>query len=205
MKSILISCKLSETKSGKVYSIEKNWYDFFKRMNMNLVPVNIDNFSKNMISTFKPQGIIIPGGNDLFKIKKKRTNLIRDKFEYKLLKYSIQKKIPIVGVCKGFQVIANYYGGKIRKCKNHVGTTHTLKIDNQSKFINYKKLTVNSFHNYGILNLPDQFNIISKTNDKFIEIAEHKKKNILCFMFHPERICKSKSNLRNIIKKFFKI
>ena len=108
-------------------------------------------------------------------------------------------------MCKGFQIIASYYNGKIKKCKNHVGTTHNLKIDDQSRFIHYKKLTVNSFHNYGIVLLPDQFNVISKTNDQFIEIAEHKVKKILCLMFHPERFSKSKSNLKKIIKNFFKI
>ena len=205
MKNIFISCKLSDSQSGEVYSVEKNWYDFFENMNINLIPININNFSKKMVINSKPKGIIIPGGNDLYKIKKKKINLIRDKFEYKLINYSIEKKIPLVAVCKGFQVIADYYNGKIKKCKNHVGTTHNLKIDDKSRFVHYKQLTVNSFHNYGILRLPNQFNIISKTNDKFIEIAEHKEKKILCFMFHPERICKSKSNLKSIIKNFFKI
>ena len=72
MKNIFISCKLADSISGKVYSVEKNWYDFFEKMNINLIPININNFSKKTANDLKPVGIIIPGGNDLYKIKKKK-------------------------------------------------------------------------------------------------------------------------------------
>ena len=43
-------------------------------------------------------------------------------------------------------------------------------------------MNVNSFHNYGVKKLSDNFNVISKTNDQSIEIAEHKFEKILSEM-----------------------
>jgi len=77
-------------------------------------------------------------------------------------------------------------------------------IVKKNKHIPYKNLTVNSFHNYSLKNLPKNFLNISSTNDGSIEIATHKSKKILCLMFHPEREMKSKRLIFNSIKKFFK-
>ena len=205
MKNIYISCKILNSLSGYVYSIEKNWYDFFKKRNINLVPVNAQTFSKHLLTKIKPSGIILPGGNDVYKLKKNKINFSRDKFEYKLINYSLKNKIPLLGVCKGFQLIADFYKGKLVKCINHVGTFHNLEISKKSKFINFTKLNVNSFHNFGINELPTIFNIVSRSEDQLIEIAEHKKEKILCFMFHPERFSKSQIKLKLIINKFFNI
>ena len=79
-----------------------------------------------------------------------------------------------------------------------------LKVNN-SRFIKFKKLNVNSFHNYGIEKINKKFKIISKSNDGLIEIAEHNNKKILCMMFHPERSCGSQIKLRRIICDYFKI
>ena len=52
--------------------------------------------------------------------------------------------------------------------------------------------------------LPSEYKNISNTKDGSIEIAEHKKKKILCLMFHPERAMKSQQQILKSIKKFFK-
>ena len=205
MKNIFISSKITNSLSGNVFSVEQNWYNFFEKMNINLIPINSKNFSEKMVRTLKPIGFIFPGGNDLYKNKKIKINLYRDKFEYRIIRFCLKNKIPLLGVCKGFQVIANFFNGKIEKCINHVGVMHNLTIDRDSRFINSKKLKVNSFHNYGVRILPKIFNIISRSDDQLVEIAEHKIEKILCFMFHPERYCESQKKLNLIIKNFFNI
>ena len=47
--------------------------------------------------------IILPGGNDL--LSKDKISKIRLKVEFKMIKYGIKKNIPILGVCRGMQVI----------------------------------------------------------------------------------------------------
>lgn len=204
MKNILISPTLTKSINGIIYSFDRNWFSFFKYKKVNIIPLGFEKFSKEKILNLKPKGIILPGGNDLYFIKKNNLNLERDIFERKLINISLRYKIPLLGVCKGFQSIANYFNGKIVKCYNHVRSKHILKVNN-SRFIKFKKLNVNSFHNYGIEKINKKFKIISKSNDGLIEIAEHNNKKILCMMFHPERSSGSQIKLRRIICDYFKI
>ena len=51
-------------------------------------------------------GIIISGGNNLYDFEKTKENLIRDRFELKMIKFLL--KIKFAGICKGFQLIASF-------------------------------------------------------------------------------------------------
>lgn len=205
MKNILICPRLSKSINGIVFNYDQKWFDFFYNKNVNLIPLGFKKFNEEKILNLNPNGVILPGGNDLYKKKKININFERDNFENKLVNTCINHKIPIIGVCKGFQLITNYFNGKIVKCNRHVRTYHDLKINLKSKFIKFKKLNVNSFHNYGIESINYNFEIISKSKDGLIEIAEHKNKKILCMMFHPERSSRSQLQLKEIIYDFFKI
>ena len=95
------------------------------------------------------------------------------------------------------------YKRKLFKVNNHVGKYHQLNLK-KSRFIKHSKLTVNSYHNYAIKELPKNYINIAKTKDGSIEIAEHKSKKILCLMFHPERNMKSDKLIVEAIQNFFK-
>ena len=106
-----------------------------------------------------------------------------------------------MGVCRGFQIISKIYKGKIFKTVNHVKKNHHLNIHN-NKFLNKKKLLVNSYHNYCIKFLPSNFEIIARHADNSIEAAMIKKKKVLCVMFHPERKNISQSIVDKMVKMF---
>ena len=40
--------------------------------------------------------------------------LKRNKVEKSIIKFSIKNKIPLLGVCRGMQLVNIYFGGKIR-------------------------------------------------------------------------------------------
>ncbi len=120
---------------------------------------------------------------------------------------SLYKKIPILGVCLGHQIIGQVFGSKIVQAKK-------LMHGKTSKIIS-KKL--------GILkNLPKSFEatryhsliIDKKTLSKHLEITaeskdglvmgvQHKKYNVQGVQFHPESI-KTKLGIK-ILKNFIKI
>ena len=160
---------------------------------------NINNFVKNN------DGLILSGGGDINKIEKNKKNLLRDNFEKKLLNKFLKNNKPILCICRGFQLFSSLNGANLIKSKNHIRKTHNLKIKRNSRFINTSKLKVNSFHNLMINSLDEkQLNIISKTKDGSIEIVEHKKKKLLCFMFHPERKNISQKKIDIVFRNFFK-
>ena len=204
MKTLVLSPKISIDKHKKInFHIDQDLSNFLSRLKVKILPVVLKNNKLDLNSVKYADGLILAGGGDISKKQKTKVNQIRDSYEKKLFNHFHKKNKPILGICRGFQLIADLYKIKLFKVRGHVRKSHRL-IVKKNKYIIYKNLIVNSFHNYSLKNLPKNFLNISSTNDGSIEIASHKSKKILCLMFHPERAMKSKSLILNSIKKFFK-
>ena len=141
------------------------------------------------------QGFIISGGNYIKK------NSPRYEIERKLLNYSIKKKIPVLGICRGMQMMSDFEGGKLKPIHNHVRVIHNIICKFKSD--KYPK-KVNSFHNFTIKKLSPNFNIICTCTKGSIEAIKHKKYNWMGWMWHPERYKLFNSKLIKISKIFFK-
>ena len=203
MKFITLSSKINVDKYGNInFILDHDLNIFLRELGFNHIPIVLKKNNVDFKYLKKSSGLILAGGGDLYKYKKDKVNKIRDDYEKKLFRYYYKKNKPILAICRGFQLIVDMYGIKLKKTNNHVRKFHTLKVD-KSKFINKKTLKVNSYHNYLIRNLPKNFINVSTTKDGSIEIAEHVSKKILCLMFHPERKMKSKKQILKSIKNFF--
>ena len=71
----------------------------------NLLLSGSTEFNKNQklnswINELSPDGILLTGGNDLELYKD------RDQTEMSLINYAHKKKLPLLGICRGLQVIA---------------------------------------------------------------------------------------------------
>lgn len=206
MRNILISQKFFLDKHQQLnWMLENNWYQYFKNKKINLIPINSINLNNLKLLNLKPKGIIISGGNNLYDFEKTKENLTRDKFEIKMIKFALKNKIPILGVCKGFQLIAKLFKSKLVKIDKHVRTIHKLRIPNKYFGMSVKTLYINSFHRYAVKNLPKIFELIIKHDDKTIEIAKSEKLKILCLMFHPERKNISQRVINKIVFSHLKI
>lgn len=198
-KIFLITPSVNFSRKKKVYkfSIEKNWFDYCNKINIELIMYDYSDVDK----VNNLDGVIFSGGNDLVSIEKNDENYFREKNEISLLKHSLKKRKKIIGVCKGFQLLNNYFNGSITKTKNHVRTMHKIDIY-KNKFLYKNEMNVNSFHNYKILKLSKNLEEIAFTKDQSIEIALNYSKKILCLMFHPERKNKSQKNIDVLMKNF---
>ena len=58
---------------------------------------------------------------------------------------------------------------------------------------------MNSFHNYAVKTLPNNFKLIAKHSDNTIEAAVNTKISLLCLMFHPERPNISQKQIDQIV------
>jgi gamma-glutamyl-gamma-aminobutyrate hydrolase PuuD len=199
MKLGLISQKIYNDKYNQInFALENNWINFFKKKKIKLIPIFSNELDLNYYFKFlNVDFLIITGGsNNIYSNSKE--NILRQKIEKKLISLAIKKKIPILAVCYGFQLVAKINSGKIYKSKHKPDTNHNICVDN-------KNINVNSYHNYSVLKLSDDFKIIGKHKDNSIEIAYSKKKKLLCTMFHPERKNKSQQFINKLIFKFLNI
>ncbi len=195
--NIIISNNYKKYYKTYIDFIDHYWINYFKLKKFSFFSVpNINNYKINF-SKKKIKLIILPGGNNVF--SKDKISKTRLKIEFNLIKYAIRNNIPILGICRGMQVINLFFKGRQNKVNGHMRTKH--KIFFKKKIFNKKTLIVNSYHNFGISSkkISKKLQIIAVDKDDNVEILKHKKNNIYGFMWHPERN-KTYKELNKIIK-----
>ena len=201
MIKIGITSNIKEHYKGYIDFLDHYWVEYFgkKKTDYNLIPNNTY-LSEKILK--KINLLILTGGNDI--ISNKKEVLIRNKIEKNLIKKAIKKKIPILGICRGAQLLNISFGGKIKKVRNQMRTRHNIYIT-KNDIIKKKILNVNSFHNFGIKknNLSKKFVKIAFDKENNIEMFVSKKHKIIGVMWHPERE-DNKKILTDLIKKLTK-
>jgi N5-(cytidine 5'-diphosphoramidyl)-L-glutamine hydrolase len=170
-------------------ALSQDWTVFLQ--SLNLIPVFIPNTLfdiDNFLKTLDLDGIILSGGDNIGDHPK------RDKTENHLIKFAISNKLPLLGVCRGMQVINNFFTGEILKSDNnkHVNTSHNVTLSNSpfSKIIPHEEITVNSYHQNLIKSKTLGDNLTSfaiDNSDSTIEGFFHQLLPIIGIMWHPER------------------
>lgn len=173
-------------------------------------------------------GLILSGGHDVDPLnyneepKQKLGEIFpeRDKYDFALLKYSKEKKIPILGICRGFQVINVYEGGNLYQDLSYVGSevlkhsqghrpelkTHKVEIMDNSilkDIIGENEIGVNSFHHQVIKDVAPNYNIVAKAKDGVVEAIENKDYPFLLgVQWHPEMMFRYHKDINKIFVKF---
>lgn len=191
MKTIAITQRLIENKDYKEIreALDIRWGTLFNELNWNPIIIPANYPIDKLFSSQKIDGLILSSGNDLTSVNDNELSSIRDTFEKKCIEIALQKNIAILGVCRGLQLVNEYFGGTLKKINKHIGTKHSLKIQSDSKYLkNIKAIDfVNSYHEYGIAVLGDGLIISAISEDGTIEAIEHNSKKIFSIMWHPER------------------
>lgn len=125
-------------------------------------------------------------------------NRERDAFEIALINEAIKQKKPIVGVCRGMQLVNVVLGGSLnQQIQNHwqdkamTQTSHDVLISKHSPLdlIYGRKAHVNSFHRQSIKQLAPQLEVIAKSlDDHIIEALQSTDPNLrfLGVQWHPD-------------------
>lgn len=66
-------------------------------------------------------GVILSGGNDLGCFSDSGISKMRDSYEKGVIEACVKFRIPLLGICRGAQMIAWYFGSSLKKCSGHVG------------------------------------------------------------------------------------
>ncbi len=151
------------------------------------------------------EGVILKGGSDispkLYKEKNQYSNGIngkRDFIEGLLIRKALRDNKPIMGICRGHQMITAFFGGTLfqditkqkKKFDNirpiaHRATHHQIIANNLlKKYIPHT--FVNSYHHQAVKKVPDGFKVLAYAHDSVIESIY--KPGILGVQFHPEAL-----------------
>ena len=110
--------------------------------------------------------------------------------------------VPILGICYGMQLIAEQFGGKVKRSKRReYGLAHLKLIAKKSLFGNIKNPTVWMSHGDSLSRMPKGFSRIAiTTNSPFAAIADSKRQ-IYGVQFHPEvkHTVQGKDILKNFV------
>lgn len=172
-------------------------------------------------------GLILSGGHDIspYNYGQEPSQKIgetfpeRDTYEMILLEESKKRNIPILGICRGFQLINVAAGGtlyqdlslipgnilKHNQVSNPTLKTHKVEIKENS-FISSifgKETMVNSFHHQVINKVANDFIVVAKASDGVVEAIEHKTyKFLVAVQWHPEMLAVNCEKARELFSKF---
>ena len=129
----------------------------------------------------------------------------RDEFDYKLIKMAVDKGLPVLGICRGEQMMNIAYGGtlyqdipsqkkdsyvKHRQNAPRTYGTHAINIEKGSileKQIGKTNARVNSYHHQSVKDIAPGFKATAYSEDEVIEAIEMiGNDKVWGVQFHPE-------------------
>jgi putative glutamine amidotransferase len=125
-------------------------------------------------------GVIFSGGNTLVKYGGDAPE--RDSLERNILLWAVSHKFPLIGVCRGMQMMIDFAGGTPIETPQHIGSRHDVELPEQNRI-----RIVNSFHSWGFKEVPSTYHVWARCGDGVIEGVRHHVLPFCGIMWHPER------------------
>jgi len=123
-------------------------------------------------------GLVLTGGNDLAALGGDAPE--RDAVEHALLDLAEHRGLPVLGVCRGMQVIQERFDVPLRRIEGHVAAQQAISIEGRREM-------VNSYHCYGALETHGPLETWAQADDGVIKAVRHRSLPITGIMWHPER------------------
>ncbi|WP_035289435.1 gamma-glutamyl-gamma-aminobutyrate hydrolase family protein [Clostridium sp. KNHs214] len=171
-------------------------------------------------------GLVMSGGHDVNPLlygeepSQKLGGILpkRDVFDCTLIKIAMEMKKPILGICRGHQIINVVNGGNLYQdlsfidgcyIKHNQGSlsnvpTHTVKVEKNTKLnvILGDEVITNSFHHLAVKDVAPGFKAVAMAKDGVIEAIEKEGEHfVMGIQWHPEMMAKENEKMLGVFKK----
>ena len=145
----------------------------------------------------------------------------RDKYELELIRLALEKDIPILGICRGSQLLNSVAGGTMyqdldseygenliqhRQTSNRDFLNHKIEVMEGTKLheiVGTTEMSVNSFHHQANHDIGASFEVAAVAPDGVIEAIESKEHDfVMGLQFHPEDAFEFDDSSRKIMEAF---
>lgn len=168
-------------------------------------------------------GLLMSGGGDINPLyigeepvpQLQDVDTFRDEFDLILLRLATNRQLPVMGICRGHQLINVVFGGSVYQDihSQHEATlfkhsqtmpreqaSHSIRITDTSSclFDILKKepdIFVNSFHHQAVKDIAPEFKETAVAPDGINEAMEHPEKEIFSVQWHPEAMAANNDEL----------
>jgi len=158
-------------------------------------------------------GLVMSGGGDINPLylsdepipQLQDVDTFRDEYDLILIRLASNRQIPIMGICRGHQILNVAFGGNIYqdihsqfdyKLLKHSQTlsrefpSHSVLLEKENTklraLLEEDTILVNSFHHQAIKDIAPEFISNAIAPDGINEGMEHPEKNIFSIQWHPE-------------------
>lgn len=180
-------------------------------------------FSRNRLTAAmtarRVDGFIFPGGADVDPVLYGETpipalgpvNRELDEFQIAVLETAIKHRKPVLGVCRGIQIINVALGGslfqdistQLETKQNHMQQSLSYDVDHPVDIVSGTRLhgllgsriMVNSRHHQAVKTLGKGLIVTAKSPDGIMEAAEHETLPIDLIQWHPELLLKKNDDM----------
>jgi len=187
------------------------------------------------VLTERIDGLLLSGGGDVAPERYGTSDVhpttygvhaLRDRFELELVDAANARNMPILGICRGLQLLNVAYGGTLvqdvassesealehrqhetKRAKDDLG--HQVRLDPNSvlaAIYGQETIGVNSFHHQAIDAVGDGLTVIGRATDDVIEaVADARRPFVLAVQWHPEMLFERHADHLELFRSFVRV
>ncbi len=161
-------------------ALDQRWAAFLSACGLVALPVPNDPAAAlALVAAAGVRGLVLTGGNDLAAYGGDAPE--RDATETGLLDWTAERDVPVIGVCRGMQVIQHLAGVALERVEGHVTAHQVVRIEGEPA-------TVNSYHGFGARASVPALDVWAVAEDGVIEGVRRRDRAVVGLMWHPERL-----------------
>ena len=176
-------------------ALDQRWSGLL--LSCGLLPILVPNSlpaARALLEQVAVAGILLTGGNDPVACGGDAPE--RDETENWLIRRALDGGLPLLGVCRGMQMIQHHFGVPLHPVSGHVCAEQQITV-------NGVRTSANSYHRFGATGTVPELEVWAVADDGVVKAVRHRSRRVLGFMWHPERFAQGRASDIALIRQFF--